>query len=98
MTGANDGFAECAFCVGSGKERFSDETKLRGVVDVVARFVSLESGGEFVGVVEDFLGGSGHGGHLRSLGRAGVAWIMSLSGMPCLRALGAMSGASTITS
>jgi hypothetical protein len=26
------------------------------------------------------------------------AWIMSVSGMPCLRALGAMSGASTLTS
>ena len=26
------------------------------------------------------------------------AWIMSVSGMPCLRALGAMSGASTFTS
>jgi hypothetical protein len=26
------------------------------------------------------------------------AWIMSLSGMPCLRALGAISGASNSTS
>jgi hypothetical protein len=25
VTGANDGIAECAFCVGSRKERFSDE-------------------------------------------------------------------------
>jgi hypothetical protein len=70
VTGANDGIAECAFCVGSCKERFSDETKLRGVAYVVARLVSLESGGEFVGVVEDFLGGAGHGGHLRYFGRA----------------------------
>jgi hypothetical protein len=76
VTGANDGIAECAFCVGSGKERLSDETKLRGVMDVVAGLVSLESGGEFVGVVEDFLGGSGHGGHLRYFGRAGMAWMM----------------------
>jgi hypothetical protein len=45
-------------------------------VDVVAGFVSLEAGGEFVGVVEDFLGGAGHGGHLRYLGRAGMAWMM----------------------
>lgn len=76
MTGANDGIAECAFCVGSGKERFSDETKRRGVVEVVAGLVNLESGGEFVGVIEDFLRGSGHGGHLRYFGRAGMAWMM----------------------
>ncbi len=130
MTGANNGITEHAFCVGSGKERFSDETKLGGVVDVVARLVSLESGGEFVGVVEDLLGGAGHGGHFRYLGRAGMAWrmigpslvsttpmnivkpssrastkigllkawTMSVSGMPCSRELGAMSGASTFTS
>ena len=76
MTGANNGITECAFCVGSGKERLSDETKLHGVVDVVARLVSLESGGEFVGVVEDLLGGAGHRGHLRYFGRAGMAWMM----------------------
>ena len=90
MTGANDGIAECAFCVGAGKERLSDESQLGGVVNVVAGLVCLEPGGEFVGVVEDFLGGAGHGGQLR--------WIMSASGMPCLRALGAMSGAFTSTS
>ncbi len=76
MTGANNGITEHAFCIGSGKERFSDETKIHGVVNVVARLVSLESGGEFVGVVEDLLGGAGHGGHLRYLGRAGMAWMM----------------------
>ena len=76
MTGANDGIAECAFGVGSGKERFSDETKLHGVVYAVARLVGLESGGEFVGVVEDFLGGAGHGGYLSYFGRAGMAWMM----------------------
>ncbi len=76
MTGANDGIAECAFCVGSGKERLSDETQLGGVVDVVAGLVSLESGGEFVGAVEDFLGGAGHGGHHRHFGRADMAWTM----------------------
>ena len=72
MTGANNGITEHAFCIGSGKERFSDETKIHGVVNVVARLVSLESGGEFVGVVEDLLGGTGHGGHLRYL--VGRAW------------------------
>jgi hypothetical protein len=59
VTGANDRVAECASCGGAGNERFSDETKLRGVVVVVARLVRLESGGEFVGLVEDFSGGSG---------------------------------------
>ena len=74
MTGADDCVAECALGVGSGKERFSDDTKLGGFVNVVAGLVCLESGGEFVGVVEDFLGGAGHGGHLRYLGRATMAW------------------------
>jgi hypothetical protein len=76
VAGANDGIAECAFCVGAGKERLSDETKLSGVVNVVARLVSLESGGEFVGVIEDLLGGAGHGCHLRYVDRASVAWMM----------------------
>jgi hypothetical protein len=141
VTGANDGITECAFCIRSGEECFSDEAQLGGVLNVVAGLVSFEASGEFVGVVEDFLCGSGHGGHLRYLGRAGIAWmmigpslvsttpissrllagsapmnivnpssrssteigwlkawIMSVSGMPCLRALGAMSGASTATS
>jgi hypothetical protein len=31
VTGANERIAECAFCVGAGNERFSDETKLGGV-------------------------------------------------------------------
>ena len=39
-------------------------------------WVVLEAGGELFGVVEDFLGGSGHGGHLRYFGRAGMAWTM----------------------
>ncbi len=43
MTGANDRVAECAFCVGAGNERFSDETELGGVVNVVAGLVCLES-------------------------------------------------------
>ena len=99
MAGANDGIAKFAFCVGSGKECFSDETELGGIVDVVAGLVRLESGGEFVGVFEDLLGGAGHGGHLRYLGRAGTAWMMtSVSGMPCFRTLGTMGGASTSTS
>ena len=141
MSGTNDGIAECAFCVGTGEECFPDESQLGGVVNVVAGFVRFEARGEFVGVIEDFLSGSGHGGHLRYFGRADMActmigpslvsttpissrfaagsaptnivkpssssstkigwlkaWIMSLSGMPCLRALGAISGASTSTS
>jgi hypothetical protein len=40
---------------------------------VVGRFVVFESLSEFVGVVENLLDGSGHCGHLRNLGRAGMA-------------------------
>jgi hypothetical protein len=45
-------------------------------VNVVAGLVSFEASSEFVGVVEDLLGGAGHGGHLRYFGRAGMAWTM----------------------
>jgi hypothetical protein len=76
VAGTNDGIAECAFRVSSCKERLSDETKLGGIVSVVAGLVSFEPGGEFVGVVEDLLGGAGHGGHLRYFGRAGMACRM----------------------
>ena len=57
MTGHNNGIAEHTFCIGSGKERLSDETKLHGVVDVVARLVSLERTA-FISIIENFLGGS----------------------------------------
>jgi hypothetical protein len=76
VPGPNDGIAKYAFCICAGKERLSDETQLGGVVNVVAGLVGLESGDELVGVVEDFLGGAGHGGHLRNFGRAGMAWMM----------------------
>ena len=54
----------------------SDETKLGDIVNVVAGLVSLEPGGEFLSVVEDLLGGAGHGGHLGYFGPAGMAWTM----------------------
>ena len=76
MPGTNDGITECAFCVCAGEERFSDETQLGGIVNVVAGLVSIESGCEFVGVVEDLLGGAGHGGYLRYFGRAGMSCTM----------------------
>ena len=57
IPGPNDGIAECAFCIGAGQDRLSNEAQFGGVVDVVAGFVRFESGGEFVGVVEDFSGG-----------------------------------------
>ena len=50
MSGTNDGIAECAFCVGTGEECFSDESQLGGVVSVVAGLVLFEARGEFVGV------------------------------------------------
>jgi hypothetical protein len=49
VSGADDGIAECAFRVSSGKERFSDEAKLGGVVCFVTGSVCFESGGELVG-------------------------------------------------
>ena len=65
VTCLNDGITECALRVDAGKERLSKETQLGGIANVVAGFVSFEAGDEFVGVVEDLLGGAGHGGHLR---------------------------------
>lgn len=67
---------ERTFRICAGEERFSDKTKLRGVIDVVTGIVNLESGGQFVSVVEDLLGGAGHGGHLRCAGRAVMAYTM----------------------
>ena len=73
MPGMNYGITECAFCVRASEERLSNEAQLGRVVNVVVGFVSFEPGGEFVGVIEDFLRGAGHSGHLRYFGRAGMA-------------------------
>ena len=73
MPGTNDGITERTFRVRAGKERLPDEPKLGGVVNIIAGLVRFETGGEFVGVIEDLLGGAGHGGHLRYFGRAGMA-------------------------
>ena len=40
---------------------------------VIGRLVVLEPLGELVGVIEDLLQGTGHGDHLRNLGRAIMA-------------------------
>ena len=40
---------------------------------VIGRFVVLEPLGELVGVFEDLFQGTGHGDHLRNLGRAIMA-------------------------
>jgi hypothetical protein len=58
-SGANDGITEHAFCISTSEERLTHETQLGGIVNVVAGLVSFETGGEFVGVVEDFLSGAG---------------------------------------
>jgi hypothetical protein len=42
-------------------------------VDTLRGFVRLESSRKCVGVIENFLCGSRHGGHLRYLFRAGMA-------------------------
>ena len=76
VTGAHDGIVQCAFGVGACQEGIADAAQRVSVADVVARLVVLEAGGELFGVVEDFLGGSGHGGHLRYFARAGMAWTM----------------------
>ena len=76
MSGANHGVAERPFGVSAGQECLPNEPQVGCVVDTVVRFVVFESGGEFVGAIENFLCGSGHGGHLRYLGRAGMAWMM----------------------
>ena len=73
MPGMDDGISERAFRVGASEERLSDKAQLGGVVNVVVGFVGFETSGEFVGVIEDFLCGAGHGGHLRYFGRAGMA-------------------------
>lgn len=76
MPGTNDGITERSFSVSSGKKRLSDEAQLGGIVNFTGGLVSFETGGEFVGEVEDLLGRAGHGGHLRYLGRAGMACTM----------------------
>ena len=73
MAGANDGFAERPFCVSASQECLANEPEVGGVTNAVSRFVGFESGGEFICVIENFLCGSGHGGHLKYLGRAGMA-------------------------
>lgn len=73
MTGPSNGVTECPFCVSAGKERVSDETQVDCVAKVIAWIVGFEAGNEFVGVIENLLCGAGHGGHLKYLGRAGMA-------------------------
>jgi energy-coupling factor transporter ATP-binding protein EcfA2 len=64
--GVVDCVGKCLLCFSSIRER-SPELSKRGCVESVAwhGFVVFESSSEFVGLVEDLLGGSRHGGHLR---------------------------------
>ncbi len=73
MAGTNHGFAESPFRVGASQESLPHQPQVGSVTNVVSGFVGFESGGEFIGVIENLLCGSGHGGHLRYLGRAGMA-------------------------
>ena len=70
-TGENDGITSARSASSAGEEHLPDEAQLGGVAHVLAGLVRLEAGGEFIGVVEDFLGGAGHGGHLRVLRSGG---------------------------
>lgn len=140
MSGSDDCVAQVSLCGGASEAGISNGAKRR-CVSKVAWFGVLESSGELIGVVEDFLSGARHRDHLRYFGRAAMAWMMigpsvlsitpisrrlplvsaptnitkpssrsstkigwskawsmSWSWMPCLRALAAMSGATTTTS
>ncbi len=74
MPGMNYRVTECAFPRQARARNASRTRRNSGrVVNVVVGFVSFEPGGELVGVIEDFLRGAGHSGHLRYFGRAGMA-------------------------
>ncbi len=73
MSRVDNGVAEFSFCIGTIEERFSNETQVGCVVNVVAWFVILETRRKFVGVIEYLLRGAGHDGHLKYFGRAGMA-------------------------
>jgi hypothetical protein len=73
VSGVDNGVTECAFCVSAREECLSDETQLGGIANLIVWFVGCEAFGEFVGAIENLLCGAGHGGHLKYLGRAGMA-------------------------
>ena len=97
VAGLDDRISEDSFGLGSSHECFAYGSQCGCVAQIVGLDL-LESSCEFVSVVENLLCGSGHWNHLRYFGRAVMAWIMSSSWTPCLRALVAISGVSTTPS
>ncbi len=69
----HDGITQDALALRSREERLACGTQRCGVAKVFG-FGLFEARGELVGVVEDFLCGSGHRNHLRNFGPAGMAW------------------------
>jgi hypothetical protein len=68
-----DGFDNLSFGPGAGQRGPTKQVLGHGGLISGVGFVVLEPFGEFVGVVKDFLDGSGHGHHRRNLLRAGMA-------------------------
>jgi hypothetical protein len=68
-----DGFDDLALGAGAGQCSSTKQVLGNRCLIGVVGFEPFEPFGEFVGVVEDFLDGSGHGIHLRNLSRAGMA-------------------------
>ncbi len=75
MSGANHCVAQVSLGLGASQERISNNAQRCGVAKVLG-LCALAAGGEFVGVVDDLLGGAWHWNHLRYFGRAGMAWTM----------------------
>jgi len=61
------------FSAGSRNDGALEEVFLDGDFNSLVGVEVLEALCECVGVVEDFLDRTGHGGHLMNLGRAGMA-------------------------
>lgn len=70
------GVADLALTSGPGQRCSTEQMLGDGDLIVRGRLVVLEALGELVGVVEDVLDGTGHGGHLMNFSRAGIAWTM----------------------
>ena len=97
-TSDRDGVDEPSLGVGAVLKCKSHRPQRSGVSGL-AGVVVLEPSGELIGSVEDLVDASGHGGHLRYLGRAAMACTTIGPSVdtrtPCLRALGAIHGSPT---
>jgi len=93
-----DGVGEPSLRVGAVLKGDPHRPQRCGVAGL-AGFVIPEPSGELVGSFEDLIDTSGHGSHLRYLGRAAMACTTIGPSVdtrtPCLRALGAIHGSPT---